>query len=103
VAAIGVVVDGGSSGIEQMVPMTASSTVVAVDGSGGDGIFTTIYYEDNQHPRPHCPHPHPPFDKEGTAGWREHREASHLSLPCKSMVACYSCLGVHGACGCHNE
>jgi hypothetical protein len=40
-AAITVVVDDGSSGIELTAPMTMSSTVAAVDGSGNNGIFTT--------------------------------------------------------------
>jgi hypothetical protein len=95
-AVIGVVFDGVSSGIEPTAPMLASSTVAAVDGSGIHGIFTTTYYNDDQHPYPHHSHPCPPLDKEGTAGWRAHRDASHLSLPCKSMVVCCSCLGVHG-------
>jgi hypothetical protein len=102
-AAIGVILDGGGSGIEPMGPMMASSTVAAVDGSGNNGVFTTTYYDDDQHPCPHCPRPRPPLDKEGTAGWRACRDASYLSSPCKSMVASYSCLGVHGACGYHNE
>ncbi len=40
--AIGVVVDGRGSGIEPMAPMSVSSTVAAVDGSGNNGVFTTI-------------------------------------------------------------
>jgi hypothetical protein len=42
-AAIGVVANGGGSGIEPTAPMMASSTVVAINGSGNDGIFITTY------------------------------------------------------------
>jgi hypothetical protein len=102
-SAIAVIVNGGGSGIELTAPMVASSTVVEVDGSGNDGVFTTIYYNNDQHPGPHCPCSCPPLDKEGTAGWRVRRDASHSSLPQNLTVACSSCLGVHGACGYHNE
>jgi hypothetical protein len=65
---VAVVVDSWGSAIEPTAPMAASSTVVAVDGSGNDGIFATTYYADNRHPHPHHPCPCPPLDKEGTAG-----------------------------------
>jgi hypothetical protein len=86
-AVIGVVVNGGGSGIEPTGPMTVLSTVAAVDGSGNGGVFTTTDYNNDQHPCPHLPCPHPPLDKEGTAGWRVRHDASHSSSPLKSMVA----------------
>jgi hypothetical protein len=102
-AAMAVVVNDGSGGIELAAPMAALSTVAAVNDSSDDGIFTTTSYNNNKHPCPHYPHPCLPLDKEGTVGWRACRGASHLLTPRKSMVACSSCLGVHRACGYHNE
>ncbi len=101
--AIAVVVVDGGSGIEPTAPMAALLTVAVVDGSGDNGVFTTTSYEDNCNPCPHCPCPHPPLEKDWMTGLKAHRDVSHLLLPCKSMVACSSCLGVHGACGYHNE
>jgi hypothetical protein len=67
-AAIAVIVDGGSSGIEPLAPMAALLTVAAVDGDGNDGIFTKASHDNNRHPCPHHPCPHPPWDKDWTAG-----------------------------------
>ncbi len=38
-----------------MALMAALSPVAAVDNSGNNGVFTTTYYNDDQHPRHHCP------------------------------------------------
>ncbi len=46
--AIAVVIDGGSSGIEPMAPMAASSTAV-VDGGSDNGAFTTASHKDDRH------------------------------------------------------
>jgi hypothetical protein len=62
-AAIAVVIDGGSGGLELTASMVALSTVAAVDGGGEDGIFITKSHNDDCHP---CS----PSDKDRTAGWR---------------------------------
>jgi hypothetical protein len=64
---------------------SASSTVATVDGGGDNGIFTTASHDDYRHPHPHCPCP--PLDKNWTAGWRVHRDASHSLLPRLSLLA----------------
>jgi hypothetical protein len=51
-----VIANGGGSWIEPTAPMAALSPVAAVDGSGNDGVFTTTYYDDDQHPCHHHPH-----------------------------------------------
>jgi hypothetical protein len=58
-AAIAVVVDDGSGGIEPTAPMAASSTVAAVDGGSNDGVFTDASHDNNCHPCPHRPCPRP--------------------------------------------
>jgi hypothetical protein len=85
-AAIAVIVDGSGGGIEPMALMAASSTVVAVDGDGNNGVFTTTSYDNDCHPCPHRPRPCPPLEKDRTAGWMEHRDMSHLLLPWLSLL-----------------
>jgi hypothetical protein len=75
-AVIAVIVVSGSSGIEPTAPMAALSTLAVVDGSSNDGVFTTTSYDNDRNPCPHCPRPHPPLDKDQTAGWRARRDAS---------------------------
>jgi hypothetical protein len=67
-AAIVVIVDNGNNGIDLMAPMVVLLTVVAVDGSGNNGVFTTSYYDNDRHPRPHCPRPRPLLDKDQRQG-----------------------------------
>jgi hypothetical protein len=67
-AAIAVVIDGGSSGIKPTALMAASLTVAAVDGGGNDGIFTTNSYNNDRHPHHHQPCSRLPSDKDLTAG-----------------------------------
>jgi hypothetical protein len=86
-SAIAVVINGGSSGIELMAPIAALPTVAAVDGGSNDGVFTTASHDDDRHPCPHCPCPCPPLDKDQTAQWRVHCDASHLLLPCSLLLA----------------
>jgi hypothetical protein len=86
------IVFGGGVGIEPMAPMVALSTVVAVDGGGNDGIFTTTSYGDDCHPCPHRPCPRPPLDKNQTAGWRVRHDTSHSSLPWLSTLTPSPCL-----------
>ncbi len=52
-AAIAVVVDSGSNEIEPTVPMVVSLTVVAVDGGGNNGVFTTASHDIDRHPCAH--------------------------------------------------
>jgi hypothetical protein len=67
-AAMAVNIDGSNDGIEPTAPMAASLTVAAVDSGGNNGIFTTSYYNNDRHPCPHCPCPHPLLDKDWMAG-----------------------------------
>ncbi len=41
--AIAVIIDGSNNGIDSTALMAGSLTVVAVDGGGNNGIFTTSY------------------------------------------------------------
>jgi hypothetical protein len=66
---IAVVVDSGGGGIEPTAPMAALSTVVAVNGSGDNGVFTNASHNKDRHLCPHHPRPCPPLDKEWMAGW----------------------------------
>jgi hypothetical protein len=66
--AIAVVVNEGGSGIEATVLMAVSSTVVAVDGGGNDGFFTTNSHDHDRHSCPHCPCPCPPLDEDQRGG-----------------------------------
>jgi hypothetical protein len=79
-AAIAVVVDGGSGGIEPTAPMTVLLMVAAVDGGAEDGIFTTNSPIDDRHPRS-------PSEENHTAGWRVRRDASHLLWPQSLLLA----------------
>ncbi len=83
--AIAIIVNGGSGGIESMVPMAPSLTVTAVDGSGNDGVFTTTSHNNNCQPPPHGPCPL--LDKDWTAGWRVRRDTSHSLLPRLLLLA----------------
>ncbi len=47
-AAMAVVVDSGSSGIEPTAPMAASSMMVANDGNSNNGAFTTASHDNDR-------------------------------------------------------
>jgi hypothetical protein len=38
-----------------MALMAVLSPVAVIDGSGNNGVFTTTYYNNDQHPCYHCP------------------------------------------------